>query len=77
MDKKYKIVEGMGQYFNKRWEVQEKYSYYENGKKITSWHTIFQSKDKTLCENVMKKYLKKPRKDYKIPLSEEDLMWLV
>lgn len=70
MEKEYRIVEGIGQYFNKRWEVQEKYSYYENGEKIISWHTVFHSKDKKLCEEVLQKYKTMPQKDYRMPFLE-------
>lgn len=54
--KEYRIVEGIGQYWNRRWEVQEKYHYYENGKLITLWHMVFHSKDRKSCEDVLKKY---------------------
>jgi hypothetical protein len=63
MKKEYRIVEGYGQYFNKRWEVQEKYSYYENGEKIEAWHTVFHSVDKDRCIEVMKRYETEPTKE--------------
>lgn len=72
--KKYRVVEGYGTYFNKRWEVQEQYFYYENGEKVTSWHTVFHSKDKKMCDNVMKKYSEKPKKDYRIQSCEAFLV---
>lgn len=65
--KKYRLIEGIGQYWNKRWEVQEQYSYYEGEEKIVAWHTVFHSADKTLCENVLKRYKTEPRKNYRIP----------
>ena len=70
MEKEYRIKEGIGQYWNKRWEVQEKYSYYENGKRVISWHTVFTSTDKNRCEDVMKRYQTEPRKDYSMPSIE-------
>ena len=70
MAKEYRIKEGIGQYWNKRWEVQEKYSYYENGKRVISWHTVFTSTDKKCCEEVMKRYQTEPRKDYRMPFIE-------
>ena len=70
MEKEYRIKEGIGQYWNKRWEVQEKYSYYENGKRIISWHTVFTSTDKNRCEEIMKRYQTEPRKYYKMPIIE-------
>ena len=39
----YRIIEGIGRFWNKRYEVQEKYSYYENGEKVYSWHTVFKA----------------------------------
>ena len=45
MAKEYRIKEGIGQYWNKRWEVQEKYFYYENGERVTSWHTVFHDRN--------------------------------
>lgn len=71
----YRIVESYGSHFNKRWEVQEKYSYYENGERISSWHMVFHSQDKTECEKVMQKYLAEPKKDYKIPCEDALQMW--
>ncbi len=59
---KYRLVEGIGQYFNKRWEVQERYSYYENGDKVESWHTVFTSKDKIRCQEVLNRYITEPKK---------------
>ena len=70
MAKEYRIKEGIGQYWNKRWEVQEKYFYYENGERITSWNTVFTSTDKNRCEEVMKRYQAEPRKDYRMPFIE-------
>ena len=70
MAKEYRIKEGIGQYWNKRWEVQEKYFYYENGERVTSWHTVFHDRDKNRCEEVMKRYQTEPRKDYKMPFIE-------
>ena len=70
MLKEYRIKEGFGQHWNKRWEVQEKYFYYENGERITSWHTVFTSTDKNRCEEVMKRYQTEPRKDYRMPFIE-------
>lgn len=68
MEKEYIIKEGIGQYWNKRFEVQEKYSYYENGKYVISWHTVFTSTDKKRCEEVMKRYQTEPRKEYRMPI---------
>ena len=61
--KEYRITEGYGQYSNKRWEVQEKYSYYEDGKWIEAWHMVFHSEDKNKCMEVMEKYKTEPLKD--------------
>lgn len=60
----YRIIEGYGNHFNKRWEVQEKYSYYENGEKIIAWHTVYHSPNKNDCIEVMRKYETEPTKEY-------------
>lgn len=63
MEKEYRIKEEIGRYWNKRWEVQKKYSYYENGERVTSWHTVFRSADKKQCEKVLEKYKIEPQTD--------------
>lgn len=55
MQKEYRIIKGIGPYWNTRYEVQEKYSYYENGIQVAAWHTVFHSKDKWRCEDVIKR----------------------
>lgn len=67
MKNEYRIAEGYGNYFNKRWEVQKKYFYYENGKKIEAWGMVFHSANKKDCEEVLKKYQNEKKKDYRIP----------
>ena len=49
----YRIIEGIGQYWNKRYELQEKYSYYEKCEKIYSWRTVFTSPDRKRCEDAL------------------------
>ena len=51
----YRIVEGIGLFWNKQYKLQKKYSYYENGEKIYSWHTIFTSPDIKRCEEALAK----------------------
>ena len=62
MSKKYRIKEAIGPYWNKRWEVQEQYTYYENGELITAWHDIFHSSDRKMCEDVMERRISEPPK---------------
>ena len=50
--KEYRMVEGIGNHWNRRWEIQEKYKYFENGEWIEAWHMIFWSSDKARCEEV-------------------------
>lgn len=69
MDNKYRIVEGIGQYWNKRYELQEKYSYYKNGELVESWYTVFHSRDKELCEEALHNRLINPKKDYRTPFT--------
>lgn len=56
--RQYRMVEGIGSYWNKRWEIQEKYKYYENGEWVYSWYLVFWSSDKARCEEVFEKYKK-------------------
>lgn len=53
MNKEYKIVQGIGQHWNTRWELLEKYFYYEDDKKVESWNCVFHSKDRKLVENAL------------------------
>lgn len=68
MTDQYRLIESYGPYFNKRWEVQEKYSYYDtDNKKIEAWHMVFHSEDKEKCEKVLNKYLSsEPRKHFQL-----------
>lgn len=56
--KEYRIVEGIGPYWNKRWELQEKYSYCEwvgnKIERIFSWHTVCHG-TKEFCEEALKR----------------------
>ena len=62
------LREGIGQYWNKRFEVVEKYSYYEDGRYIEDYHIVFHSKDKERCMEYINKYNGKPkRKINKLP----------
>ena len=54
--RQYRMVEGIGSHWNKRWEIQEKYEYFENGEWVYSWYLVFWSSDKTRCEEVFEKY---------------------
>lgn len=62
----YRMVPGIGSYFNRRWEIQKKYSYYEyrNGtlEKIEVWHMVFCCSDKEQCERVLHRYQTDPPK---------------
>ena len=51
--KEYRLIEGIGGFWNKQYKVQEKYSYYENGEKVYNWHTLFTSPDRKRCEVVL------------------------
>lgn len=39
--KEYRMVEGIGNHWNRRREIQEKYKYFENVEWIEAWHMIF------------------------------------
>lgn len=48
---------GIGQNWNLRYEVQEKYKYYENGW-IYNWHMVFHSIELENCIEVYNKRIK-------------------
>lgn len=54
----YRMVEGIGGYMNKRWEIQEKYKYLHKDRWVEAWHMVFWSSDKARCEEVFAKYKK-------------------
>ena len=66
----YRVTEEYGRYFNLRYVVQRKYSYYHNGKKIESWHTFFSCIDKDKCIKVMEKHIAEPKK-HRIPFNAD------
>lgn len=53
VSKEYRIKETIGPYWSRRYEVQEKYTYYENGKECVGWHNIFHSPDRKLADIVL------------------------
>ena len=67
-DNNYRVVDGYGPYMNKRYEIQEKYSYCENDELVQSWHMIFYAPELNLClETYEKNYKGKPIKKYSLP----------
>lgn len=64
--KTYRMVHGLGPYWNHRWEIEKQYTYYEweqgDLKKITAWHMVFWTSNKEQCEKVLQKYLSEPQK---------------
>ena len=55
-NEKYRIISGIGQYMNRRYEIQERYKYYENDEWVYSWHMIFHSCKLNDCIEVWDKY---------------------
>ena len=57
---KYRMVQGIGLYWNRRWEIQKRYTYYERKhgelKEIIGWHMVFWSSNKERCEEVFRRY---------------------
>ena len=49
----YRIKETIGSYFNRRFEVQKKYTYYENGEMKEGWLEVFHNPDRKRCEEVL------------------------
>lgn len=50
--KEYRVKETIGPYWNRRYEVKEKYTYFDNGQERIGWHTVFHSKDRKLADIV-------------------------
>lgn len=57
--KEYRMVEGIGNHWNRRWEIQEKYKYFENGEWIEAWYMIFWSSDKVRCGEMFDEFCKR------------------
>lgn len=53
--KEYRIKETVGSYWNRQYEVQEKYTYYDNEVKKQGWFQVFHSRDRSRCEEVLKR----------------------
>lgn len=51
----YRIVEGIGRFWNKQYQLQKKYSYYEKGEKVYSWYIVLTSPDRKWCEEALAK----------------------
>ena len=71
----YRIIEGYGNHMEKRFEVQEKYTYYDNGEWIDSWHMVFHSTNVNDCIAVRDEYMKNPPKKWGISLEEALEVW--
>jgi len=54
-NKKYRLVFGIGQHMNSRYEIQERYKYYENDNWIYSWYLIFHSVELKNCIEIWNK----------------------
>ena len=66
-----RLVEGYGNYNEKRWEVQRKYRYLDcKGEIVYAWSLVFHSNDKEASEKVLEKYKNTPLKDYKIDFED-------
>lgn len=70
-NEKMRVCEGYGHYMNRRYEAQEKYSYWENDKKIESWRCLFHSKELEYCMKYFEKYKDRKHKDYSITIDED------
>lgn len=53
---KYRLVTGYGWHNELRYEVQEKYSYYDNGNKVESWRLICWSSDRLKAKEMFMRY---------------------
>lgn len=48
----YRLIEGYGRYMERRYEVQEKYSYIENGETVISYHMVCHSTDLEMAKKM-------------------------
>ena len=53
----YRIVRGIGPYWDSRWELQKQYFYYDGDKKVTSWSLEMWSSRKELVIEALNKRL--------------------
>lgn len=49
----YRIKETIGSYWNRQFEVQKRYTYFDNGKMKEGWLEVFHSRDRKRCEEVL------------------------
>ena len=75
MRKEYRLVESIGNYMEKRYEVQEKYTYYNNGRITEAWHMVMHSTNKRYCLEALEKFKSNPKKDYSIPVEIALDLW--
>ena len=50
----YRLIEGIGRYMERRYEVQKRYSYIENGEQVTSYHMVCYSTDLEMAKMLYK-----------------------
>lgn len=55
-NEKYRLVRCYGTHSQLRYEIQEKYSYYENGNKVESWKLVYWSSDKLKAKEMFMRY---------------------
>lgn len=46
----YRIIEGIGVYFEPQWVLQKRYFRKSYGKKVPAWRTVYTSKSFDACE---------------------------
>lgn len=71
----YRVKHTIGRHWEWRWEVQEKYFYYDKGELIIAWHMVYYSTKKEHCIEVMEKYINNPPKKWGISWEDALLMW--
>lgn len=55
-NEKYRLVQCYGTHLQLRYEIQKKYSYYENGNKVESWKLVCWSSDKLKAKEMFMRY---------------------
>ena len=75
-NEKYRLVQCYGGYSQLRYEIQEKYSYYDNGNKVESWRLVCWSSDRLKAKEMFMRYTKhESKKKYKTSFEDIQHLW--
>lgn len=75
-NEKYRLVQCYGTHSQLRYEIQEKYSYYDNGNKVESWRLVCWSSDRLKAKEMFMRYTKhESKKKYKTSFEDIQHLW--